>query len=81
MTTGFTREFRHSAALFDVAYSPWPSALAQAWVAAGGTALSGEAMLLHQALIQVRIFVSGDAFEALPDESAVLAAMRAVLTS
>ena len=33
-------------------------------------------MLLHQALLQVRIFVSGEVDVPLDDESAVLAAMR-----
>ena len=72
----FSADFRHTVPLFDVAYSPWPSALAQSWAAAGGKTASGLGMLLHQALIQVRIFVSGDPFAVLPDEDAVLAAMR-----
>ncbi|HYI34225.1 MAG TPA: shikimate dehydrogenase [Glaciibacter sp.] len=72
-------ELRRSAVLFDVSYSPWPSALAQSWLDASGTVVSGLPMLLHQALIQVRIFVAGDPFEPLPDEDAVLAAMRAAL--
>lgn len=75
----FSAEFRSRVPLFDVAYSPWPSALAQAWTAAGGQVASGLGMLLHQALVQVRIFVSGDPFAVLPDEEAVLAAMRKVL--
>ncbi len=33
-------------------------------------------MLLHQALLQVRIFVTGDPDTAVDDETAVLAAMR-----
>ena len=37
-------------------------------------------MLLHQALVQVRIFVSGDPLVPLPDEAAVLAAMRAAIS-
>jgi shikimate dehydrogenase len=40
---------------------------------------SGLGMLLHQALIQVRVFVSGDPFEPLPDEADVLEAMRGAL--
>ena len=76
----FPAELRRHALLFDVSYSPWPSALARSWSAAGGTAVSGEGMLLHQALIQVRIFVSGDPFEPLPNEDAVLHAMRGALT-
>jgi shikimate dehydrogenase len=65
--------------LFDVAYSPWPSALASGW--AGGPAVSGLGMLLHQAVRQIRVFRHGDPTRALPDEDAVVDAMRAVLTS
>ena len=39
----------------------------------------GEAMLLHQAVLQVRIFVGGDPAVPLRDESAVVGAMRASL--
>ncbi|MGO4691016.1 shikimate dehydrogenase [Glaciibacter sp. 2TAF33] len=72
---------RRRAVLFDVSYAPWPSALARSWANAGGEVLSGLAMLLHQALVQVRIFVSGDPFEPLPREDEVLEAMRAALTA
>lgn len=75
----FPAELRRRAVLFDVSYSPWPSALARSWAAAGGTAHSGLGMLLHQALIQIRVFLSGDPFEPLPDEEAVLLAMRGAL--
>ncbi|WP_235560687.1 shikimate dehydrogenase family protein [Microbacterium sp. Leaf320] len=64
-------------ALFDVAYAPWPSALATAWT--GGQAISGEGMLLWQAVRQIRIFRHGDQTIALPGEDGVVAAMRAVL--
>ena len=64
------------ATLLDVAYSPWPTTLAAQWLAAGGTVVHGLGMLLHQALLQVRIFVAGDPFAALPDEAAVLDVMR-----
>lgn len=60
-------------ALFDVAYSPWPSSLASVWP---GLAVSGLGMLLHQAVRQIRIFHHGDPTAALPDEAAVLTAMR-----
>ena len=73
-------ELRERAVLFDVAYSPWPSGVATSWQAAGGTVVNGLGMLLHQALIQVRVFVTADPFEPLPDESSVLAAMRGALT-
>ncbi len=63
--------------LFDVAYSPWPSALASAW--SDGRAASGEAMLLRQAVRQVRIFVHGDQSVPLPSEEAVVAAMKTAL--
>ncbi|WP_022885147.1 shikimate dehydrogenase [Glaciibacter superstes] len=75
----FPESLRRRAVLFDVAYAPWPSVLAESWQAVDGTVLSGLAMLLHQALVQVRIFVTGDPFEALPDEENVLRAMRAAL--
>ncbi|MGV2953704.1 shikimate dehydrogenase family protein [Glutamicibacter sp. AGC46] len=45
--------------LLDVAYDPWPSALARAWQ---GTVISGLHMLVHQAVEQVRLF-SADAWE------------------
>lgn len=63
------------ALLLDVAYDPWPSALASAWESAGGAVLSGLAMLVHQALLQVRVFVSGDPVVPLDDEERVLVAM------
>ncbi|WP_457098664.1 shikimate dehydrogenase [Microbacterium sp. P5_E9] len=62
--------------LLDVVYGHWPTVLAQAWQRAGGTAHSGLGMLVHQALLQVRIFVGGEVDVPLDDESAVLAAMR-----
>jgi len=69
---------RH-AALLDVAYDPWPSPLGAAWLAAGGTVVHGLGMLLHQALLQVRIFVNGEPLAPLTDEDAVLAVMRETL--
>ncbi|MET0854581.1 MAG: hypothetical protein ABWY30_08115, partial [Microterricola sp.] len=42
---------------------------------AGGRVISGIGMLLHQALVQVRIFVAGDPFAELPNEKTVFAAM------
>lgn len=68
---------RTGALLFDVAYDPWPSKLAESWRAAGGAVADGLGMLLHQALLQVRVFVAGDPATALPGEDDVLAAMRA----
>jgi shikimate dehydrogenase len=36
-------------------------------------------MLLHQAVLQIRIFATGDVDEPLPDEPAVVAVMRRAL--
>ncbi|WP_411734046.1 shikimate dehydrogenase family protein [Paeniglutamicibacter sp.] len=44
------------AVLLDVAYDPWPSAIATAWEAAGGTVVSGMSMLVHQGVEQVKYF-------------------------
>jgi shikimate dehydrogenase len=71
----YTDSTRRRSVLLDVSYDPWPSVLASAWQAVGGQVVSGLAMLAHQALLQVRIFVSGDPLEPLEDEDAVLAAM------
>ncbi|ALX66985.1 shikimate dehydrogenase [Microbacterium sp. XT11] len=60
--------------LFDAAYAPWPSALAQRWGSA--PAISGFGMLLHQAVRQIRIFLHGDPDTPLPDEPRVVVAMR-----
>lgn len=65
--------------LVDVVYGGWPTPLADAWRRAGRGAVSGLGMLLHQALLQVRIFVTGDAATALDDEPVVLAEMRRAL--
>ena len=61
---------------FDVAYEPWPTPRAAAWAAEGGLVIPGIEMLVNQALIQVRLFLTGDANRELPGEHAVLAAMR-----
>ncbi|RJN31134.1 shikimate dehydrogenase [Nesterenkonia natronophila] len=42
--------------LLDVAYDPWPSALAQAWSQRDWPVTSGLEMLLHQAVRQVELF-------------------------
>lgn len=65
-----------AAPLLDVAYAPWPTALAFAWSERGGRVAHGLDMLVHQALLQVRIFVNGDPFAELHDEGAVLDVMR-----
>ncbi|MCI0155692.1 shikimate dehydrogenase [Leifsonia shinshuensis] len=71
----YTDSTRRRAVLLDVAYDPWPSALGRSWQLVGGKVVSGLAMLAHQALLQVRIFVSGDPLQPLPDEDEVLGAM------
>ena len=68
-----------SGPLVDVVYGGWPTPLAQAWERAGVAAHDGLGMLLHQALLQVRVFVAGDPALPLDREDAVLAAMRAAL--
>lgn len=62
---------REPRVLLDVAYNPWPSALAEAWSAGGGVIVPGLEMLLYQAVAQVKLF-AGDAFR---DESAVINVM------
>ncbi|MEU6744229.1 shikimate dehydrogenase [Streptosporangium sandarakinum] len=42
-------------ALFDVVYAPWPTRLAAAVAARGGTVVGGFPMLLHQAVRQVEL--------------------------
>ena len=42
--------------LLDAVYNPWPTPLAAAVAAAGGTVISGLQMLLHQAFAQVEQF-------------------------
>lgn len=66
--------------LMDVVYGHWPTVLSAAWGRAGLPSSSGLGMLLHQALLQVRVFVAGDAEAPLEDEAAVLSAMRAAVT-
>lgn len=75
----FPRAVRAASVLFDVAYDPWPSALALQWADAGGTVIPGIELLLNQALGQIRIFVAGDPDLPLDDEEAVVAAMRAAV--
>lgn len=71
----YTDSTRRGAVLLDVAYEPWPTVLGRSWQSVGGTVVSGLAMLAHQALLQVRVFVSGDPLQPLPDEDEVLDAM------
>ena len=71
---------RRNSILFDVAYDPWPTALADAWASVSAPVISGLEMLLAQALVQVRIFLSGDPTAELPQEQRVVEAMRASVT-
>jgi len=70
---------REHAVALDVTYHPWPGPLAAQWLAAGGRVASGRDMLLHQAVRQVRLFVSGQTDVPLEAEEAVEAAMAAAL--
>lgn len=62
--------------LLDVVYGHGPTLIGSAWERSGGRALPGLGMLLHQAIRQVRIFVSGEPDRELENEAAVIAAMR-----
>jgi shikimate dehydrogenase len=75
----FTEDTRARSVLLEVAYDPWPTPLAASWLAAGGRVIPGVEMLVNQALMQVRIFVSGHPHRALRGESRVFAAMRAAV--
>jgi shikimate dehydrogenase len=75
----YAEAVRAGAVLLDVAYDPWPSELATSWTSVGGTVVSGLAMLLHQAIAQVRIFVTGEEDGELPHEDDVVAAMRSAV--
>ena len=76
MDLKFALSVREAAALFDVAYDPWPSAVAQSWFDAGGTVISGHDLLVNQAIAQVRIFASGVADVPLSREADAIDAMR-----
>ncbi|MHA6668054.1 shikimate dehydrogenase family protein [Homoserinimonas sp. A447] len=73
----FPEDVRRGSVLFDVAYDPWPTTLAQTWTSVSAPVISGAELLIEQALVQVRIFVTGDPETELPDEQKVLGAMRA----
>lgn len=62
--------------LMEVPYDPWPTPRASRWTARDALVVSGLEMLLHQAVEQVRIFVTGEEGGRLDDEEAVVAAMR-----
>jgi len=70
------RGFTPGGAIMDVAYRPWPSAIASVWAGRGQPIISGLEMLLWQAVAQIRIFLNGDPTLPLPNEVAVVEAMR-----
>lgn len=47
--------------LFDVVYAPWPTALAAAWSAAGGSVIGGLELLVAQAAGQVHLMTGREA--------------------
>lgn len=66
-------------AFLEVIYDGWPSRRAGRWIEHRRPVVSGLEMLLHQAVGQVRIFVTGDQEAPLRDEAAVVAAMRSAV--
>lgn len=56
VAAGYTAAVASAPVLLDVIYDPWPTPLADAVAAAGGTVVSGLQMLLHQAFAQVEQF-------------------------
>lgn len=74
-------DVRSSAVALDVTYHPWPGPLAAQWLDVGGRVASGRDMLVHQAVRQVRFFVSGQTEVPLDVEPDVEAAMRRALDS
>jgi shikimate dehydrogenase len=62
--------------LFDVVYAPWPTPLATAWAARGGTVIGGLELLVNQAADQVRLMTGQEA-----PIAAMRAAGQAALTS
>ena len=60
--------------ILDVAYDPWPSKLASQWPVANR--ISGLDMLIWQAIVQIRLFKSGDGRIKLGDEAALSEIMR-----
>ena len=79
LTQPMPYDTRTSAVALDVTYHPWPGPLAAQWLEVGGRVASGRDMLLHQAVRQVRFFVSGHTDAPLDDEGGVEAAMRVAL--
>jgi shikimate dehydrogenase len=64
------------AVLLDVAYEPWPTALATRWATSGGSIASGLDMLVEQAIGQIRLFTGLPQSQPLADEASLRAALR-----
>jgi shikimate dehydrogenase len=60
--------------LLDVVYAPWPTRLAEAWAARGGTEIGGLELLVGQAAEQVRLMTGAE-----PPVAAMRAAGEAAL--
>lgn len=73
------KRFTPGGLLLDVAYHPWPSRLASIWSASNQRVVSGLDMLIWQAVAQIRIFKTGSPTIELPNEIAVVQAMRNVI--
>ncbi|MGO2061906.1 shikimate dehydrogenase family protein [Leucobacter sp. UCMA 4100] len=69
------------APLFDVAYDPWPSPLSKVWDDRGSDRYPGIDMLIFQAVLQIRLFVSGSTGAKLEGEERVIATMREAVAS
>lgn len=74
-----SRFFKPAGILLDVAYHPWPSQLGEAWQVKNKKVVSGLEMLIWQAIAQIRIFKTGNPEIELPNEIAVVQAMRIAL--
>ncbi|WP_231606209.1 shikimate dehydrogenase [Salinibacterium sp. NK8237] len=79
MDLTFAESVRRGAVLFDVAYDPWPSDVAQSWYEVDGRVISGHDLLINQAIAQVRIFAAGTADVPLPHEADAIDAMRTAI--
>ena len=53
-----TISFNPKQTVLDIVYDPWPSELVKQASRSGATIISGKVMLLHQALMQVKLFTS-----------------------
>lgn len=67
---------KEGAALFDVTYNPHPTPLSELWERRQYPFVDGRELLVQQAVLQVRLFLTGTAENELPNEAAVVAAMR-----